>query len=108
MKWPANLDQLGSLCIYRSNLRMRLDKMGEVERIFAGLNKAPTILCVDDEKIILTSLQEQLRNNLNGVNIEIAESGEEGLEVLQDLLEDDIPVPVIVSDQLMPGMREWS
>lgn len=79
--------------------------MHEVERVLGGLDKAPTILCVDDEKIILTSLQEQLRNNLAGVTIEIAESGEEGLEVLQDLVDADIPVPVVVSDQLMPGMR---
>ncbi|PSL20520.1 response regulator [Shimia abyssi] len=79
--------------------------MDEVARIISGLAGTPTVLCVDDEKIILTSLQEQLRNNLTGIEIEIAESGEEGLEVLRDLIEENVLVPVVISDQLMPGMR---
>lgn len=66
----------------------------------------PTILCVDDEPIVLQSLRDQLRRGLGRtVDIEIAESGEEGLEVLADLAEDGVSVPVVVSDQLMPGMR---
>ncbi|WP_319545926.1 response regulator [Ruegeria conchae] len=79
--------------------------MDEIAHITSNLDATPTILCVDDEKIILTSLQEQLRNNLQGVAIEIAESGEEGLEVLQELIDDNVPVPIVISDQLMPGMR---
>lgn len=66
----------------------------------------PTILCVDDEAMVLQSLRNQLRRGFDrDVDIEIAESGEEGLEVLAELAEDGVPVPVVVSDQLMPGMR---
>ncbi|SMP16511.1 response regulator [Shimia sagamensis] len=79
--------------------------MDEIARVASSPDVTPTILCVDDEKIILTSLQEQLRNNLQGVAIEIAESGEEGLEVLQELIDGNVPVPLVISDQLMPGMR---
>lgn len=69
------------------------------------IGSTPTILCVDDEKIVLAGLQEQLRHRLPGFSIEIAESGEEGLEVLTELIEDGSAVPVIISDQLMPEMR---
>ncbi len=79
--------------------------MDEIDNIIKGLGETPTLLCIDDEKIILTSLQEQLRNNLPGVEIEIAESGEEGLEVLEELIAENVHVPVVISDQLMPGMR---
>ncbi len=79
--------------------------MDELEGLGEHLKGRPTLLCVDDERIVLTSLQEQLRNSLPHVTIEIAESGEEGLEVLEDLMTDGVAVPVVVSDQLMPGMR---
>ena len=79
--------------------------MDELRRLGEHLKGRPTLICVDDERIVLTSLQEQLRNALLDVAIEIAESGEEGLEVLEDLMADGIAVPVVVSDQLMPGMR---
>jgi len=64
-----------------------------------------TIVCVDDEPIILDSLKEQLKRSLpDTIDIEIADSGEEALEIIEDLAEEDIEVPVIVSDQLMPDM----
>ena len=41
-------------------------------------SRLPTILCVDDEAIILDSLKEQLRRLLkNEYNVEVAETGEE-------------------------------
>lgn len=67
--------------------------------------KKPVILCVDDEKIILDSLQEQILNKLGSeFECELAEGGEEGLEIIQDILSDKGDVAVIISDQLMPGM----
>lgn len=64
------------------------------------------ILCVDDEPMILSSLKLQLRSALGGgFAIELAESGEEGLEVLDELIEEGVNVPVVISDQLMPGMK---
>jgi adenylate cyclase len=68
-------------------------------------NRTPMILCVDDERMILTSLKEQLRSGQLGVDIEIAESGGEALEVVQELIDTGTPFPVIISDQVMPGMR---
>ncbi len=67
--------------------------------------KKPIILCVDDEKIILDSLEEQILNKLgNEFVCELAEGGEEALEIIQDILSDKAEIAVIISDQLMPGM----
>ena len=68
------------------------------------LNKA--ILCVDDEAIVLETLIEQLEKRLNGNYIyETAETAEEGLEVINDLVDEHVDVLIIVSDWLMPGMK---
>lgn len=66
---------------------------------------AISILCVDDERMILSSLRDQLRGAFPAASIETAESGEEGLEVFEELVADGVAVPVVISDQLMPGMR---
>lgn len=64
------------------------------------------ILCVDDEKIILTSLKEQLRRHFQGKYlVETVESGEEALELLEELDEERIELPIIIVDQIMPGMK---
>ena len=68
--------------------------------------KKSAILCVDDEKVVLVSLKNQLKRHLeNQYTIETAESGEDALEIFQELLEEQIDVPVILSDQIMPGMK---
>lgn len=65
----------------------------------------PVILCVDDEHIILSSLKSQLKNNLGDTyQIELAESGEEALEILEDLNERKVDVPLVIADQIMGGM----
>ncbi|MGB3691975.1 MAG: adenylate/guanylate cyclase domain-containing protein [Spirulinaceae cyanobacterium] len=64
------------------------------------------ILCVDDQKVILDSLKEQLKRNLREVDeLETAESAEEALEILEELKEEGIEVALIISDQIMPGMK---
>ncbi len=66
----------------------------------------PVILCVDDEKDILTSLKGQLKRHFSPeYTIETAQDGEEALEVLEELLEDNYEIPVVLSDQIMPGMK---
>jgi class 3 adenylate cyclase/FixJ family two-component response regulator len=66
----------------------------------------PTILCVDDEKIVLVSLKQQLRRLFgHDYAIETAESGDEALEIAEELFEDGIELPLIISDQIMPGMK---
>ncbi|NJN86143.1 MAG: response regulator [Leptolyngbyaceae cyanobacterium SL_7_1] len=66
----------------------------------------PTILCVDDERLVLTSLRDALTQVLgNHYVIEIAQSGEEALEVIAELGGAEVEIPIIISDQLMPGLK---
>lgn len=64
------------------------------------------IICVDDEVIVLDALREQLQQEFGDeVLVEIAESGEEALEVYDELLEEGMEIPVIIADFIMPGMK---
>ena len=64
------------------------------------------ILCVDDENIILESLREQIQNRLGNEYVyETAENAEEGMEVIQELVDEGTEVLIIVSDWLMPGKK---
>ena len=64
-----------------------------------------TILCVDDEKVILSSLKSQLRSALgSSFNIEAADSPSEGLEIVDDYSREG-GIHIIVTDWLMPGMK---
>ncbi len=66
----------------------------------------PAILCVDDESTILDTLKEQLvRRFGNEYAYELAENAEEAWEVIEELDEDEVPVVVVVSDWLMPGIK---
>lgn len=64
------------------------------------------ILCIDDERVVLNGLQFQLSRNFGDkFSIEMAESGEEALELIKDILEAGNHIPIVISDQLMPGMK---
>jgi C4-dicarboxylate-specific signal transduction histidine kinase len=64
------------------------------------------IICVDDEKIILTGLESELESSFGSkYDIEYAESGEEALEIIEESLEDNIEVAMIISDFIMPNMK---
>lgn len=67
--------------------------------------KEKVVICVDDEKIILDSLKSELSTKLELYTIEIAESGEEALELIDELIEDNIEIPLIISDYQMPEMK---
>jgi signal transduction histidine kinase len=69
------------------------------------LPKPLAILCVDDEAIVLDSLKEQLKRRFPNCAIEIAESGEEALTILQELQAENYDLALVISDQLMPGMK---
>jgi two-component system sensor histidine kinase/response regulator len=69
------------------------------------MNKRDVILCIDDEVIVLDSLKEQLQNEYNNYMIEGAESGEEAMEIINELLEDKIELPVVIADYIMPVMK---
>ncbi|MCP4696948.1 MAG: EAL domain-containing protein [Gammaproteobacteria bacterium] len=65
-----------------------------------------TILCVDDEKMVLMSIKQQLKRYLDeGCYIETADSGEDALEIVKELLDRNIELPVVVADHIMPGMK---
>lgn len=64
------------------------------------------ILCVDDDSGVLTSLRSLLSKNLlHGQLIEIAESGAEALELIDEMERDGQTLAVIVADYIMPGMK---
>lgn len=64
------------------------------------------ILCADDENIILQSLRNAIKNIFqNEYNIEIAESGEEALEIFSEIKNAGNEIPVVIIDYIMPGMK---
>jgi adenylate cyclase len=64
------------------------------------------IVCVDDENTVLKSLKAELQETVgNAYLIEIAEGGEEALELIEELLSDGYEVPLIISDHIMPEMK---
>jgi PAS domain S-box-containing protein len=68
--------------------------------------KQQVIICVDDDNTVLKSLKAELQEAVgNAYLIEIAEGGEEALELLEELLSDGYEVPLIISDHIMPEMK---
>ena len=66
----------------------------------------PVIVCVDDEQVILHSLDKQLARKFGeDYDLEFAESGEEALELIEELAEEGSEVVMVISDQIMPGMK---
>ncbi|MBI1307204.1 MAG: response regulator [Bacteroidetes bacterium] len=66
----------------------------------------PVILCVDDEREILIGLQSQLYRAFGtDCSVEMAESAEEALELIDEMIPDEAILMVLISDQLMPGMK---
>ncbi len=64
------------------------------------------ILCIDDESIVLDALKEQIQQGFSGeLQVETAESGDEALEIFNELNEDGYEIPVVVADFIMPGMK---
>lgn len=64
------------------------------------------ILCIDDEEIILTSLKNQLTQAFGDkLEIELAQSGDDALQIIEELKEEGIEVALIISDYLMPNMN---
>jgi CheY-like chemotaxis protein len=64
------------------------------------------IISVDDEKIILDSLKSQFEINFQDKYLfEFAESAEEALELIDELIEEGINIILVISDYQMPGMK---
>ncbi|WP_405296999.1 ATP-binding protein [Algibacter sp. Ld11] len=64
------------------------------------------IFCVDDEKIVLNSLKTELKNAFgNKYIIETAESGNEALEAIDNLISLNYKIQVVIADYAMPVMK---
>lgn len=64
------------------------------------------ILCIDDESTILSSLKTELKGIFpKDYFIEVAESGDDALELVSELLEDNNHISLVISDYLMPQMK---
>ncbi|NJK75443.1 MAG: response regulator, partial [Microcoleus sp. SU_5_6] len=70
------------------------------------MNNKPTIVCVDDEPIILESLKIELKKALGDeLLVETAEGGEDALELLEELLAEGCEIVAVISDYLMPQIK---
>ena len=73
--------------------------------VLSQIMKNPVILCIDDESVVLEALMEQLQQKLGQTyDIETAESGDDALELLNELKNEEVDVPIAIVDYLMPGM----
>jgi serine phosphatase RsbU (regulator of sigma subunit)/FixJ family two-component response regulator len=66
----------------------------------------PIIICIDDEKAVLNSLRQELTYWFGkDFGLEMAESALEAIDLVKELNAEQIEIAVIISDQLMPGMK---
>ncbi len=64
------------------------------------------ILCVDDEKFVLDSLQRELERSFKKqFVIEEAENGSEALDIIDEVIKSSDELPVIIADYIMPYMK---
>jgi len=64
------------------------------------------IICIDDEVIVLDALTEQLQSEFGEqYTIEVAENGDEAIEIVEEYLQNSIEIPVVIADFIMPGMK---
>lgn len=64
------------------------------------------ILCIDDESTILNSLKTELKSIFpKDYLIEVAESGPEALELVDELIAGSYQISLVISDYLMPQMK---
>ena len=63
------------------------------------------IICVDDEKIVLSCLEQQLKYRFGmEYNIETANCGYEALQIFKNLKKNGEKIPVFISDYVMPDI----
>jgi len=66
----------------------------------------PYLVCVDDERILLESLRLELRQEVGAeFQIETADSGEEALGLVHQLVLEGAELVMVISDENMPGMK---
>ncbi len=62
------------------------------------------ILCIDDEQTVLETLESLLEGSFEGYDIELAQGGEDALELV-DELKDEAHIEVVICDYIMPQMN---
>ncbi len=64
------------------------------------------MICVDDEVMLLDSLKQELKQDefFQDLEIETVDSGEKALAMINEIEEEGDEVPIVISDQRMPGM----
>jgi signal transduction histidine kinase/CheY-like chemotaxis protein len=66
----------------------------------------PVIVCVDDEPTVLESLKIELKRVLgDSCLVETADGGEEALELIEELQEEEYEVALVVVDYIMPDIK---
>ncbi|MGB0522480.1 MAG: hybrid sensor histidine kinase/response regulator [Flammeovirgaceae bacterium] len=66
----------------------------------------PVILCVDDEAIVLRSLEVELSESFGEEYfLEFAETGEEAIEIIDELLSEGTDIPIAIVDYVMPRLK---
>ncbi|MFY0672325.1 MAG: response regulator [Bacteroidia bacterium] len=61
------------------------------------------IICIDDQPEVLNALENDLRDFESYLNIEVCESGEEALELIEEVDAEGGHVAMVISDQVMPN-----
>lgn len=68
--------------------------------------KKQAVICVDDERLVLSSLTRELHRMLDAEYlIETSEDGEDALEMFLEFIADGYDVPLVISDYIMPRMK---
>jgi signal transduction histidine kinase/DNA-binding NarL/FixJ family response regulator len=77
-----------------------------VRDILSGKKPKPIALIVDDEKIVLDSFSEISTKSIGKLfSTFSASSGEQALEMVKNFSEQKREIGIIISDQIMPGMK---
>jgi len=61
------------------------------------------IICVDDQREVLSAIKKDLESFSDNFNIVDCESAGEADEVIEDLLNDGESIALIICDHIMPG-----
>ncbi len=64
-----------------------------------------TIIYVDDQREILSTLSKDLEIFSEHINLEECESANEAIEIIEQIDEEGDMVAIIISDHIMPGMN---
>lgn len=77
-----------------------------VKAMNATLSRKPIALCIDDEEIVLESLQMELSECLGEeCDIEVAQSGKEAVQLVRNLVDSGENIAVVICDYIMPEMK---